>query len=645
MADKSKSKEAEELRVLCAQPVNVVSLLLLAGLILIAFWTKSLDGLELKYYDARLNLASQHHTPSRDIVVVAIDDESLRRMEPSVGRWPWPRVVYAGLIDYLSAANSISFDVLFPEADWQFSESDDLFVEAVLQQGSVVLGAFLEKASRDRIRPIAQSAPVSSEMFKQAGDSVDILLPYAPLRKSARALGHVNIFPDPDGVVRAYPMQTKLNGMVFPSLGLSSLMSSDGSTTQAPDLDDEGFFLMQPYRSQHQAISAVEILSAWQTESVGDVPAIDRSVFEGKHVLVGSLATGLQQDRRVTPWGSNVPGIFIAATALNNALDGIQVRRASRSVNLFMLVLLSVLPVILPSGTPFRQSAGGFLLLIVFLSANSALFVYGQLWIDAVLPSVALVLAATLMGMIRWYHELGRRKYLESLEVAKQEFTDMLVHDLKGRSSSILMASSMFKDYTEEVDETLQTLLTSMHVSAQRLVADTSGLLDIRKMSDGKMRIRREEFSAAEFLHSLVVQNEGSAQMASTHIREECQEELDIRGDIDLLARVISNLIWNAIQHSGRDSEILISAHTHGEETWVDVHNEGAVIEPHRVDDLFIPFLSGATLNIQPGHRRSGMGLTFCKLAVEAHGGRVEVISPSPVLSSGVCFRIVLPVA
>ena len=83
-------------------------------------------------------------------MLIAIDDESIRRMEPLVGRWPWPRLVHATVIDYLAAAGAkvIGYDMLFAERDirkfmvgdteWTGEESDAALVESTKKAGNVV---------------------------------------------------------------------------------------------------------------------------------------------------------------------------------------------------------------------------------------------------------------------------------------------------------------------------------------------------------------------------------------------------------------------------------------------------------------------------------------------------------------------------
>ncbi len=105
---------------------------------------------EFKTYDLRVAATARPAAPSDAITLVAIDDDSIRRMEPLVGRWPWPRLVHATVIDYLAAggAKVIAYDILFAERDlrkfmvgdteWTGDESDAALVDSTRKAGNVV---------------------------------------------------------------------------------------------------------------------------------------------------------------------------------------------------------------------------------------------------------------------------------------------------------------------------------------------------------------------------------------------------------------------------------------------------------------------------------------------------------------------------
>ncbi|MEI8083452.1 MAG: CHASE2 domain-containing protein, partial [Actinomycetes bacterium] len=89
--------------------------------------TPFIRTVELKTYDLRVQHLTDPRFANPDIVLVSIDDRSIRKLEPVVGRWPWPRLVHALLIDYLSRAPArvIAYDVLFSERDRRSFTKDD----------------------------------------------------------------------------------------------------------------------------------------------------------------------------------------------------------------------------------------------------------------------------------------------------------------------------------------------------------------------------------------------------------------------------------------------------------------------------------------------------------------------------------------
>ena len=123
-----------------------------AGLVLLLGWTGVLDTPELWTYDWRIRRAADPSSLHKDIVFVEFNDTTIRDLAPYLGRWPWPRVVYASFIDYLSRAPAkvIAVDFAFLEPDGTLGakigdttitakESDAALVESVRQSRSVVL--------------------------------------------------------------------------------------------------------------------------------------------------------------------------------------------------------------------------------------------------------------------------------------------------------------------------------------------------------------------------------------------------------------------------------------------------------------------------------------------------------------------------
>ena len=160
--------------------------------------------------------------PSDDIVLVSIDDDSVRRMAPLVGRWPWPRLVHASLIDFLARAPAklIVYDVLFTEPDvrrfdvgeqeWTGAESDQAFVDVGQEGRQRVVAADAAAEGVDRPPGRCRSRPSAAGMrrIRSAGAlcraSSARRAAVSGARRAPRALGHTLLIRDPDGPLRRH---------------------------------------------------------------------------------------------------------------------------------------------------------------------------------------------------------------------------------------------------------------------------------------------------------------------------------------------------------------------------------------------------------------------------------------------------------
>ena len=150
-------------RVLVGTGLALVTGLLALGLGRVPF----IRGVEWKLYDLRMRQTVDPANAPRNIAIVEIDEDSIRDLEPLVGRWPWPRMLHARLLDYLARAPArlVVYDVLFLEHDRQQSidiagvkmsgaESDEELVKATARAGNVIYAgeasAAVDAAGRSR---------------------------------------------------------------------------------------------------------------------------------------------------------------------------------------------------------------------------------------------------------------------------------------------------------------------------------------------------------------------------------------------------------------------------------------------------------------------------------------------------------------
>jgi len=185
---------------------------------------------EWKTYDLRVQWMAAREEPSRDIVIIALDNQSLSRLEPAVGRWPWPRAIFAGLLDYCSGAVTVGMDILLTEADWQYRPSDDVLAEEASRYGALASAIHFDHRSEPPadVHEISEHAlPAIHPSDLHVPAYTHFTAPYPSLLDATARLGHVNYMPDEDGVVRSYMVLAEACGRVYPSLAVALVMLRD----------------------------------------------------------------------------------------------------------------------------------------------------------------------------------------------------------------------------------------------------------------------------------------------------------------------------------------------------------------------------------------------------------------------------------
>ncbi|MGH2724088.1 MAG: CHASE2 domain-containing protein [Actinomycetota bacterium] len=250
------------------------------------------------------------------IVVVGLDDATL----DEVGIFPLPRDYHARLIDALAerGASWIGYDVTFSERTRQtaeeLSEQDRALVDAVERAGNVILGVQGTFEGR-----LAEGIPRAAS----------VELPFEELGEAAAGVASVNVFPDPDSVVRVYAPVIDVEGSFLDTLAFGLFTREEGvegPLTLRPDGVQVGEALI-PTGPEH--LMAINFApgspdeGGFETYSLIDVVEgrLGPGVFRDKIVLVGATALGLG-DTRLTPIDKQTgqAGVFVHANALNTML-------------------------------------------------------------------------------------------------------------------------------------------------------------------------------------------------------------------------------------------------------------------------------------------------------------------------------------
>jgi two-component system sensor histidine kinase KdpD len=225
---------------------------------------------------------------------------------------------------------------------------------------------------------------------------------------------------------------------------------------------------------------------------------------------------------------------------------------------------------------------------------------------------------------------------LTRLEALKERLTHMIVHDLKGPAGEIMGNLNMLADFV--TDTFGKELLEDSIAATDELFRMIVNILDVSKMEEGLFTVSKRETELTELLESAADKVRPLARREDKLIKTSLPPSpYVVMADTDIVARVVWNLLSNANNHTQVGGEILLSCEDAGESVVIKVVDTGAGIAEENLDRIFERFYQGL------GEKRqysSGLGLTFVKMAVEAHGGAVGVES---VVGKGSTFTLTLP--
>jgi len=215
---------------------------------------------------------------------------------------------------------------------------------------------------------------------------------------------------------------------------------------------------------------------------------------------------------------------------------------------------------------------------------------------------------------------------LQELERLRDDLTHMIVHDLRTPLTSLLSGLQTVP-LVGDLNE-IQTEMLGIAVDGgQILLGMINDLLDVEKMEQESVPLERTPLTAAGLIERATVQVAMLAQADGLTLAQQAALDLPpFSGDEDKLRRTLINLLGNAIKFTPAGGTVTASAEMGEGIVLFSVRDTGEGIPPEAFDRIFEKF--GQVESRKAGRKMStGLGLTFCKLAVEAHGGRIWVES------------------
>lgn len=226
--------------------------------------------------------------------------------------------------------------------------------------------------------------------------------------------------------------------------------------------------------------------------------------------------------------------------------------------------------------------------------------------------------------------------FSHSLEDMRIKLTGTLAHDIRNPLSAAYLGIDVIK--YKDGEERFNKVKDMVRKNLRRSLDLLEGLMDAITVNSG-------EGISLTFTKSNIVEDVKlvcweASESYNNPIHLECEKE-NISGIIDSTAirRLLENLMTNAVKYGSRDSPITVNLQEEGEKVFLEVHNHGSFISPEHRDNIF-EFLNRAHKNTHDGLQSWGIGLTFVKMAAEAHGGRVELHSNEEKQETS--FKIIL---
>ncbi|MHC9543742.1 MAG: sensor histidine kinase [Vulcanimicrobiota bacterium] len=214
-------------------------------------------------------------------------------------------------------------------------------------------------------------------------------------------------------------------------------------------------------------------------------------------------------------------------------------------------------------------------------------------------------------------------KKLKELQEFKEFLSSTIVHDLKTSLSSVMLSVSTLKKlYGKTIDDNGRSLLDTSISAGHRMLTMIGNILDVYAQEEGKFSVTLSEWDPYAAIQQIV--EEFSAQAAIRKISLTYLETTPlpcIQCDGDLMRRTLENLIANALAHTPSEGAITISTTLEEKTLTVSVTNTGSYIPPEWREKIFDKFARvDDSENKKAG---SGLGLAFCRIAAEAHGGKI----------------------
>ena len=366
---------------------------------------------EQNTFDLRQNLIFKNKKPNKDIIILAADDATYEYIMDKYGSWPITRQVWSDIVNSIEKVNPkyIIFDLLFVKSNLYDKKADNNFINTVKNNKNIFLSMNFDNYSDD----IRQSKILDDKLKLKVkkGDLEDN--PYIAfincrtimdeLIDATKNIGIINITRDSDGIIRNTTPVFKYKGNYYPNLSLAVAMNILNQDTIS--FEDNKIIIDENHKipldgtkrailnwyGKSKTFKHIPLWEVIEASKEHNIKYFEEN-FKNKIVYIGTTATSLS-DIKSVPTESNLAGVELHATFLNNILDNDFIKKAPAKIDIIISILLSFFVGYIVLKTASVPKTIIFLIttLILYALISTLVMAKWNIWISVVLPYITII--------------------------------------------------------------------------------------------------------------------------------------------------------------------------------------------------------------------------------------------------------------
>jgi signal transduction histidine kinase len=589
--------------------VAVLAVTLAAAIVL--GWTALAAQIDDDAYDWMFRLhppvARQPHS-----LILAIDDPTFSAM----GGVRAQRTMLAQALELLAPVQPkvVAIDMVL--ADQQDAPEDDRLSRAMQAIRNLVLVAHLQNGRWED--------------------------PRAEFRRAAAALGHDRADElSRDGVTRQIPLEERTEHERHWSLALETFRLARGAQIIESPGDLQIGSEMIPAPRTSDSDRALRVL--FTRDAIPQISLLDltgrpelAARFRGQAVFIGVTSISATYDRVATPYGQGrIPGVEVHAQLFETLDRGKFLTDASNLSVLAVCLaagLLAGLIFAFFSGWLAYTTAG---VLLIAVTATPFVLFRQNIVLPFFAPLASAWLTAIAAASYQHFVVRGALRRAETQRHHYQQAIHFVTHEMRTPLTAIQGSSELMGRYNLS-EEKRKQMSEMINQESKRLARMIQTFLDVERLSDGQMELKKETFGIGEIVDTCVNRARPLAERKNIRIVAEGLEGR-MEGDRELMEYAVYNLLTNAVKYSPVDTQVTVACHQAGERLRLSVQDQGIGMDAKELRQIFQKFYRTKRAEAS-GETGTGIGLSIVEQIVQHHGGKLEVTSQP---GQGSCFTVV----